>query len=69
LLTRGKENLADLLPGPLLPQVIDHELLVAAESELGHSLRPYEEARRSLREGFWARLYREFGISVGSSAP
>lgn len=68
LLTRGKENLADLLPGPLLPQVIDHELLVAAESELGHSLRPYEEARRSLREGFWARLYREFGISVGSSA-
>ncbi len=69
LLTRGKENLADLLPGPLLPQVIDHELLVAAESELGHSLRPYEEARRSLREGFWARLYREFGISVGNSAP
>jgi len=69
LLTRGKENLADLLPGPLLPQVIDHELLVAAESELGHSLRPYEEGRRSLREGFWARLYREFGISVGSSAP
>jgi uncharacterized LabA/DUF88 family protein len=69
LLTRGKENLADLLPGPLLPQVIDHELLVAAESELGHSLRPYEEARRSLREGFWARLYREFGISVGSSVP
>ena len=67
LFTRGKDNLADLLPGPILPPVIDHELLVGAESEIGTSLRPYEEARRALRDGFWARLYREFGISVSES--
>jgi uncharacterized LabA/DUF88 family protein len=64
LVTRGRENLADLLPGPGLPAVIDRELLVAAEEELGRSLRPWTDAKRALREGFWERLYREFGIRV-----
>jgi uncharacterized LabA/DUF88 family protein len=62
LVTRGRDNLADLLPGPSLPTVIDRELLVAAEEELGRSLRPWEDARRALRDGFWDRLYREFGL-------
>ncbi len=61
LLTRGREFLADLLPGPFLPSVVDKELLVAAEQELRHSLRPYPEARARLRDGFWQRLIREFG--------
>lgn len=64
LVTRGRDNLADLLPGPYLPSTIDVELLVAAEGELGTSLRPYEECRRWLRDGFWARLYCEFGVQV-----
>lgn len=67
LVERGKENLADLLPGPTLPAVIDRELLVAAESEIGTSLRPYQEARAALRDGFWQRLYREFGVTVGTT--
>ncbi len=62
LLTRGRENVADLLPGPVLPTVIDKELLVEAEEEISRSLRPYEEARRALRDGFWARLHAEFGL-------
>ncbi|HYT10913.1 MAG TPA: NYN domain-containing protein, partial [Mycobacteriales bacterium] len=57
VLTRGRENVADLLPGPVLPTVIDKELLVEAEEEISRSLRPYEEARRALRDGFWARLH------------
>ncbi|MGH3498103.1 MAG: NYN domain-containing protein [Nocardioidaceae bacterium] len=60
--TRGREHLQDLLPGPSLPPVIDHELLVEGEQELGESLRPYREAREALRDGFWERVYREFGI-------
>jgi uncharacterized LabA/DUF88 family protein len=64
LVTRGRENLADLLPGPALPTVIDRELLVAGEEELGRSLRPWPDARRALRDGFWERLYREFGLRV-----
>lgn len=64
LVTRGRDNLADLLPGPGLPSVIDRELLVAGEEELGRSLRPWAEARRALRDGFWERLYREFGVRV-----
>lgn len=66
LLTRGRENVADLLPGPVLPTVIDKELLVEAEEEISRSLRPYEDARRALRDGFWARLHREFGIAATS---
>ena len=69
LLTRGRENVADLLPGPVLPTVIDKELLVEAEEEISRSLRPYEDARRALRDGFWARLHREFGISAGDEHP
>jgi NYN domain len=67
VLTRGRENVADLLPGPVLPTVIDKELLVEAEEEISRSLRPYEDARRALRDGFWARLHREFGLTVGVS--
>lgn len=63
ILTRGRDNIGDLLPGPLLPTVIDKELLVEAEKELGISLRPYEKARLWVRDGFWSRVYREFGMA------
>ena len=62
ILTRGADNIRDLLPGPILPPVIDKELLVDAEKELGLSLRPYQEAREWLRDAFWARVRREFGV-------
>ncbi len=52
ILTRGADNIRDLLPGPILPPVIDKELLVEAEKELGQSLRPYQEAREWLRDAF-----------------
>ena len=67
ILTRGRDNIRDLLPGPILPPVIDKELLVEAEKELGQSLRPYQEAREWLRDAFWERVHREFGISIGKS--
>jgi NYN domain len=67
LINRGRDNVADLLPGPVLPTVIDKELLVEAEQHLNRSLRPFEDARRALRDGFWARLHREFGLTVGVS--
>jgi uncharacterized LabA/DUF88 family protein len=67
ILTRGRDNIKDLLPGPILPPVIDKELLVDAEKELGLSLRPYQEAREWLRDAFWERVHREFGISLGKS--
>jgi uncharacterized LabA/DUF88 family protein len=67
ILTRGTDNIRDLLPGPILPPVIDKELLVEAEKELGLSLRAYQEAREWLRDAFWARVHREFGIMVGRS--
>jgi uncharacterized LabA/DUF88 family protein len=67
ILTRGSDNIRDLLPGPILPPVIDKELLVEAEKELGQSLRPFQEAREWLRDAFWARVHREFGIGVGKS--
>jgi uncharacterized LabA/DUF88 family protein len=67
ILTRGRDNIRDLLPGPILPPVIDKELLVDAEKELGLSLRPYQEAREWLRDAFWERVHREFGISIGKS--
>lgn len=67
ILTRGTDNIRDLLPGPILPPVIDKELLVEAEKELGLSLRSYQEAREWLRDAFWARVHREFGIIVGRS--
>ena len=49
ILTRGTDNIRDLLPGPILPPVIDKELLVEAEKELGLSLRSYQEAREWLQ--------------------
>jgi uncharacterized LabA/DUF88 family protein len=67
ILTRGEDNIRDLLPGPILPPVIDKELLVDAEKELGQSLRPYQEAREWLRDAFWARVHRQFGLGVGQS--
>jgi len=67
ILTRGEDNIRDLLPGPILPPVIDKELLVEAEKELGLSLRAYQEAREWLRDAFWARVHRQFGIGVGKS--
>jgi uncharacterized LabA/DUF88 family protein len=67
ILTRGEDNIRDLLPGPILPPVIDKELLVDAEKELGLSLRPYQEAREWLRDAFWARVHRQFGLGVGKS--
>jgi uncharacterized LabA/DUF88 family protein len=65
ILTRGEDNIRDLLPGPILPLVIDKELLVEAEKELGLSLRPYQEAREWLRDAFWERVRRQFGIGSG----
>ncbi len=65
ILTRGADNIRDLLPGPILPPVIDKELLVEAEKELGLSLRPYQEAREWLRDAFWGRIRREFGMGTG----
>jgi uncharacterized LabA/DUF88 family protein len=65
ILTRGADNIRDLLPGPILPPVIDKELLVDAEKELGLSLRPYQEAREWLRDAFWARVRREFAGKPG----
>jgi uncharacterized LabA/DUF88 family protein len=67
ILTRGEDNIRDLLPGPILPPVIDKELLVDAEKELGLSLRAYQEAREWLRDAFWARVHRQFGIGTGKS--
>jgi uncharacterized LabA/DUF88 family protein len=67
ILTRGEDNIRDLLPGPILPPVIDKELLVDAEKELGQSLRPYQEAREWLRDAFWARVHRQFDIGLGKS--
>jgi uncharacterized LabA/DUF88 family protein len=69
ILTRGEDNIRDLLPGPILPPVIDKELLVDAEKELGLSLRAYQEAREWLRDAFWARVHRQFGVGVGKSRP
>ncbi len=69
ILTRGRDNIGDLLPGPLLPTVIDKELLVEAEKELGISLRPHEKARLWVRDGFWSRVYREFGLNRPTGDP
>jgi uncharacterized LabA/DUF88 family protein len=61
LATRGRDNLADLLPNhPFLPGTIDQELLVEAESMLHHSLRGHADLRRALRDGFWEHLQQQF---------
>ena len=67
ILARGEDNIRDLLPGPILPPVIDKELLVDAEKELGLSLRAYQEAREWLRDAFWDRVHRQFAIGVRKS--
>ena len=67
ILTRGEDNIRYLLPGPILPPVIDKELLVEAEKELGLSRRANQEAREWLRDAFWARVHRQFGLGVGRS--
>jgi uncharacterized LabA/DUF88 family protein len=57
LTARGRDTLAELLPGrPYLPPNYDQELLVEAESMLGISLRGHADLRRSLRDGFWDHL-------------
>ena len=67
---RGRDNLGELLPeAPRLPTVIDRDLLVEAEGELGVTLRGSEEARRRLRDGFWSRLYREFDTAAPGVVP
>jgi uncharacterized LabA/DUF88 family protein len=61
LATRGRDNLADLLPNhPFLPGTIDQELLVEAEGMLHHSLRSHADLRRVLRDGFWEHLQQQF---------
>ncbi|MER6857324.1 NYN domain-containing protein [Streptomyces pilosus] len=57
LVARGRETMAELLPGhPYLPGSVDQDLLVEAESLLQYSLRGQADLRRSLRDGFWAHL-------------
>lgn len=61
LATRGRDNLADLLPNhPFLPGTIDQELLVEAEGILQYSLRGHGDLRRVLRDGFWEHLQGQF---------
>ncbi|WTW97175.1 NYN domain-containing protein [Streptomycetaceae bacterium NBC_01309] len=63
LSARGREDMAGLMPGPRLPENVDKALLVDAEGELQFSLRPHEDLRRALRNGFWDRLNQEFGVT------
>ncbi|MGK5629952.1 NYN domain-containing protein [Streptomyces sp. URMC 123] len=61
LVARGRDSLADLLPGhPYLPGSIDQELLVEAEGILQHSLRGHGDLRRALRDGFWEHLQAQY---------
>ncbi|WP_338700212.1 NYN domain-containing protein [Streptomyces sp. Q6] len=61
LAARGREALADLLPGhPYLPGSVDQELLVEAEALLQYSLRGHSDLRRSLRDGFWSHLQTQY---------
>ncbi|MEV0275397.1 NYN domain-containing protein [Streptomyces sp. NPDC050610] len=58
---RGRESLAELLPGhPYLPGPVDQELLVEAEGLLGLSLRGHADLRRALRDGFWGHLQAQY---------
>ncbi|KUJ64300.1 NYN domain containing protein [Streptomyces albus subsp. albus] len=61
LADRGRDTLADLLPGrPYLPGAVDQELLVEAEALLKLSLRGRADLRRSLRDGFWEHLQAQY---------
>ncbi len=61
LAARGRESLADLLPGhPYLPGSVDQDLLIEAERLLQHSLRGHAHLRRSLRDGFWQHMQAQY---------
>ncbi|MFI8825831.1 NYN domain-containing protein [Streptomyces sp. NPDC053431] len=61
LAERGRDQLAELLPGhPYLPGPIDQDLLVEAERLLSRSLRGHAALRRSLRDGFWQHLRAQY---------
>ncbi|WP_299528452.1 NYN domain-containing protein [uncultured Streptomyces sp.] len=61
LVARGRESLADLLPGqPYLPGSVDQDLLVEAERLLQRSLRGHASLRRALRDGFWQHLQAQY---------
>ncbi|MER7399895.1 NYN domain-containing protein [Streptomyces sp. NPDC000151] len=61
LASRGRDWTADLLPGhPYLPGAVDQDLLTTAEGLLRHSLRPYADLRRVLRDGFWEHVRAQF---------
>ncbi|TVL94005.1 NYN domain-containing protein [Streptomyces sp. SAJ15] len=61
LSSRGREALADLLPGrPYLPGSVDQELLIEAEQLLRLSLRAHADLRRALRDGFWEHLQAQY---------
>lgn len=61
LASRGREALADLLPGhPYLPGSVDQDLLVEAEGLLQYSLRGQADLRRTLRDGFWEQIQTQY---------
>ncbi|KAF4410352.1 MULTISPECIES: NYN domain-containing protein [Streptomyces] len=61
LAERGRDSLAELLPGhPYLPGSADQELLIEAEGLLQHSLRGHADLRRVLRDGFWDHLRAQY---------
>lgn len=61
LVARGRDTLADLLPGhPYLPGSVDQDLLVEAEGLLQYSLRGQADLRRALRDGFWEHLQAQY---------
>ena len=61
LAARGREAMAELLPGhPYLPGPVDQDLLVEAEGLLQHSLRGHADLRRALRDGFWEHLQGQY---------
>ncbi|WP_307167713.1 NYN domain-containing protein [Streptomyces rishiriensis] len=61
LAARGRESLAELLPGhPYLPGSVDQDLLVEAEGILQYSLRGQADLRRALRDGFWEHVQSQY---------
>ncbi|WP_069768227.1 NYN domain-containing protein [Streptomyces sp. LUP30] len=61
LVARGRETLAELLPGhPYLPGSVDQDLLVEAEGILQYSLRGQADLRRALRDGFWEHVRTQY---------
>ncbi|MEW1723365.1 NYN domain-containing protein [Streptomyces sp. NPDC093109] len=61
LVERGREAVAELLPGhPYLPGPVDQDLLIEAEKLLQRSLRGHAVLRRALRDGFWQHVQSQF---------